>query len=208
MTSKLRDPYVDEFGDCARLLYISGPHIYSYSFVASDPKLYELFELFYKTPGTVYSREHIVVEEEDGKIRGLILSYPAKAMKQLGKNLIGSIRGMFRINGPLNFLRMLFRLRLNKYLPVTENDGFYISNLAVFEEYRGMGIAVKLLEGAEETALERGLNRLSLVVEFDNSRAIRVYEKFGFQVVERVILPKEYNKHNLFGFDKMIKEMK
>lgn len=207
MPSKLREPYIDESGDCARLLYISGPHIYSYSFVESKPKLYELFALFYKTPGTVYSREHIVVEEEDGEIRGLILSYPAKDMQQLGKNLLGCIRGMLMISGPLNFLRMLFRLRLNKYLPVTEHDGLYISNLAVFEEYRGMGIAVKLLKRVEETALERGLNKLSLIVEIDNSRAIKVYEKFGFQVVERVILPKEYNKYNLFGFDKMIKEM-
>jgi ribosomal protein S18 acetylase RimI-like enzyme len=205
MTSKLRKPYNDESDDCVRLMYISGPHIYSYSFVEREPKLYELLRLFYKAPGTMYSKENIVVEEENGKIRGLILAYPASDMKQLGKNMLKCIKEMFRISGFVNILKMIFRMRLNKYLPVAENDGFFISNLAVFEEYRGKGIAVKLLEKAEEMAMEKGLNKLSLVVEIDNSHAKRVYEKFGFREVKKVVLPRKYNEHNLFGFYKMIK---
>jgi ribosomal protein S18 acetylase RimI-like enzyme len=86
-----------------------------------------------------------------------------------------------------------------------EKDELFISNLAVFEEYRGKGIAVKLLEKAEEMATEKGLNKLSLYVETDNSHAKRVYEKFGFQEVKKSMLPQEFHKHNLFGFYKMRK---
>ena len=207
MTSMLRKPNNDESDDCVRLMYISAPYIYSYAFVAREPHLYELLRLFYKTPGNMYSKENIVVEEENGKIRGLILAYMASDMKRLSKNMLHCIKGMFMISSFLNILKMISRFRLNKYLPVTENDGFYISNLAVFEEHRGKGIAVKLLESVEEMATESGLNKLSLVVEIDNSHAIRVYERFGFQKVKKVVLPKKYNEHNLFGFYKMIKEI-
>ena len=207
MTSKLRKPYDNEADDSARLIYISSPHIYSYSFIEKEPKIYEFFKLLYKKPSTMYSKENIVVEEENGKIRGLILAYPANDMEKLARKMLRYTREIFMISGFLNFFRMLFRLGLNKYLPVTENDGYYISNLAVFVEYRGKGIGVRLLEKAEEMAKENGLDKLSLVVETDNPQAMRVYEKFGFQEVEKVVLPKRYNKYNLFGFYKMVKEI-
>ncbi|MFC2069602.1 GNAT family N-acetyltransferase [Chloroflexota bacterium] len=205
MISKLRQPDNNESDDCARLIYISGPHLYSYSFIEKEPEIYELFKLFYKQPGNAYSKENVVVEEENGKIRGLILAYPASDMKILTMKTLKCIKGMFMIAGVLNFIKMLFRLRLNTYLPGLENDEFFISNLAVFEEYRGKGIAVKLLEKAEEMAIEKGLNKLSLYMEIDNSQAERVYEKFGFREVKKVVLPEKYNKHNLFGFYKMLK---
>jgi ribosomal protein S18 acetylase RimI-like enzyme len=207
MTAILRKPINEEVDDCVRLLYISAPHIYSYAFAQRVPQLYALLKLFYKTPGNMYSKENIVVEQESAKIRGLILAYPASDMQQLSKNMLRCIKEIFVVSGLLNFLKMIFRLRLNKYLPVTENDGFYISNLAVFEKYRRKGIALKLLNRVEEVAAEKGLNKLSLIVEIDNSHAISLYEKFGFRIVKKVILPNYYHEHNLFGFYKMIKEM-
>ena len=205
MVSQLRKPYDNESDDCAKLIYISGPHIYSYSFVAGEPKIYELFKLLYNKPGNMYSKENAIVEEENGRIRGLLITYPTIDMKKMVIKMLKNIKGMLMISGFFNFVKMVFRLRLNKYLPGTENDEFFISNLAVFEEYRGKGIAIKLLEKAAEMAMEKGLDKLSLYVETDNSHAKRVYEKLGFQEVKKVILPKRYNKHNLFGFYKMIK---
>ena len=91
--------------------------------------------------------------------------------------------------GILNFLKMMFRLKLNKHFPKIKKDEIFISNLAVFEEYRGKGVAVKLLEKAEEMAMENGLNKLSLYTEIDNAHAKRIYKKFGFQEVKKVVLP-------------------
>jgi len=207
MTSKLRKPDDNEADDCARLIYISGPHIYSYSFVASEPKIYALLKLFYKRPGTMFSKGNIIIEEENGRIRGLLLAYPANDMKKMAVNMLKCISGVLTISGLFNFIRMLFRFKLNIYLPRIRRDEFYISNLAVFEEYRGRGIAVKLLEKAEEMAMEKGLYKLSLNVEIDNSHAKRVYEKFGFQEVRKAVLPKRYNKYNLYGSYKMVKEI-
>lgn len=54
MTLKLRKPYDDESDDCVKLIYISSPHLYSYSMIERELKIYE-FLLLYKKPGTMYS---------------------------------------------------------------------------------------------------------------------------------------------------------
>jgi ribosomal protein S18 acetylase RimI-like enzyme len=119
--------------------------------------------------------------------------------------ILRSIKGLLLINGLLNLLKMLYRLKLNRHFPGIEDDEFFISNLAIFEEYRGKGIAAKLLDKAEEMAIEKGLNKLALYVETDNFHAKRVYEKLGFKEIKKAILPESYNKYNLYGFYKMVK---
>ncbi len=99
MTSKLRKPLNNEWDDCVKLIYLSGPHLYSYSFIEKEPKIYEFFNLFYKNPGNSYSKENVMVEEENGKIRGVLLAYPASNIKRFGKNMVKHIKGMVMISG-------------------------------------------------------------------------------------------------------------
>ena len=205
MISELRTPDNGEADDCAKLIYISGPHLYSYIFVEDEPKIYDLIKFLYDTPGSMIAKEKIVIEEENGKIRGLILAYPASDMKKMAIPMLRSIKGLLLINGLLNLLKMLYRLKLNRHFPGIEDDELFISNLAIFEEYRGKGVATKLLDKAEEMAIEKGLNKLSLYVETDNLHAKRVYEKRGFKEVKKAVLPESYNKYNLYGFYKMVK---
>ena len=88
-----------------------------------------------------------------------------------------------------------------------DEDEYYISNLAVHENYRGRGIGVELLAKAEEIAKINGYKKLSLLVELDNSNAQRIYEKYGFKKTETISLPKKYYKYCINGFLKMIKEI-
>jgi ribosomal protein S18 acetylase RimI-like enzyme len=175
--------------------------------VEKEPRIHEFIKLFFRTPGNPYSNENVIVEEEDSRIRGLILAYPAIRMKKMSKEMSKCIKEMARISGVTSLIKMMFRLKLNRYFPGTEDDELFISNLAIFEEYRGRGIATKLLGKAEEMAQEAGLNKLSLYVEIDNTHAKNVYEKIGYREVKKVVLPERYNKHNLFGFYKMVKEL-
>jgi ribosomal protein S18 acetylase RimI-like enzyme len=207
VTSKLRKPDNNEADDCAKLIYISGPDLYSYSFVTGVPKAYQFIKFIYNRPGTLFAKENVVIEEENGMIRGLILAYPASDTKKMAIPMLKSIKGLWRINGLINFLKMVYRLKLNRHFPRTKNDELFISNLAVFEEFRGKGIATELLNEAEEMAVAKGLNKLSLIVETDNRHAKRVYEKRGFQEVKKAVLPASYNKYNLYGFYKMVKEI-
>lgn len=207
MTSILRRPVDEEATNCAKLTYIAGPDLYGYLMVQKEPKIYDLFNILYKNPGNPSAKENVIVEEESGTIRGLIRACPASDLQQSPKNVLKMMREILRINGLLNFVKIAFRIKLNKYMSEVEDDEFFIVNLAVFEEYRRQGIARKLLEKAEEMAGGKSLSKLSLYVEINNPDAKKVYERFGFKEVKKVVLPKKYHKHNLFGFYKMVKEI-
>lgn len=53
--------------------------------------------------------------------------------------------------------------------------------ISVLREYWGQGIATAAIERLIAFAKENGIEIIELEVRSDNSRAIRLYEKFGFQ---------------------------
>lgn len=53
--------------------------------------------------------------------------------------------------------------------------------ISVVKDYWGMGIGSALMEAIISFAKEHGIRQLNLEVRSDNERAIRLYEKFGFQ---------------------------
>ena len=55
-----------------------------------------------------------------------------------------------------------------------------VHDLAVVPAHRGRGVGRELLRHAEERARSRGCCRLTLEVQEDNARALRLYERFGF----------------------------
>lgn len=63
----------------------------------------------------------------------------------------------------------------------------YICNVYVLSQYRGIGLSVKLLEKAVEICREKGFKSMSLHVDRHNSTAIKVYEKFGFEICDNDI---------------------
>lgn len=68
------------------------------------------------------------------------------------------------------------------YIGVQEICGeAYITNVAVFSEYRKEGIGRKLLNEACSGAKERGCEFITLEVRESNSAAIALYESEGFE---------------------------
>jgi ribosomal protein S18 acetylase RimI-like enzyme len=55
-----------------------------------------------------------------------------------------------------------------------------IHDLAVLPEHQGKGVGPALLAAVEEHARRRGCCKLTLEVRDDNTRARRVYRRFGF----------------------------
>lgn len=63
----------------------------------------------------------------------------------------------------------------------TDASEYYLDSLGVLPEYRGHGIARRLIAAIEERARESGQRRLGLLVDFDNADAERLYRSLGFQ---------------------------
>ena len=59
----------------------------------------------------------------------------------------------------------------------------WIYNLHIIEEYRGMGLANRLLMKAEEWSEKQGLNLIALHVIDRNKVARHIYEKRGYKLV-------------------------
>ena len=209
MASKLRNPYNNESDACSKLIYISGPNLLSYMYNEKELKIYELLKSFFINPGNTFSKENIIVEEGNGKIRGLVIAHPVSNLKQFKKNKLKIVKNTKK--GLLDFLitlfKMVYRYKLVMHYPQLKNDELFISNLAVFKEYRRMGIASRLLEKAEEMAIEQDLDKLSIYLEIENVNAKKFYEKLGFHEVNKAVFPKKYNKYNLFGLFKMVKKI-
>ncbi|PZD92895.1 hypothetical protein DNH61_25705 [Paenibacillus sambharensis] len=202
----IRKPTGNESADCIKLMYMSGPEIFSYFFTVREPEVYSYINVFYTKPDVLFSSGNVWVKTENDKVCGLLLAVPAREMKQMDKNMMKYGKELSKTAGFSNTIRMMFRSGLQKYLTsVNHDDEYYISNLAVLEEYRGRGFGVELLHQAEELAREQGFNKLSLAVEFRNSAAIRIYEKFGFRQTDKVDFPRKYHKHSIDGFYKMVK---
>lgn len=60
-------------------------------------------------------------------------------------------------------------------------DEGYITNIAVFPEYRKLGVATALLNRLTDFAKEKSLAFISLEVRESNQNAISLYEKLGFK---------------------------
>jgi ribosomal-protein-alanine N-acetyltransferase len=58
-------------------------------------------------------------------------------------------------------------------------------NLAVLPQFRGQGIGARLLQEVIRAARECGASDLFLEVREGNRGALRLYEKFGFQIASR-----------------------
>lgn len=64
--------------------------------------------------------------------------------------------------------------------------GAYLGTFAVAPEERGTGLAAAIVEALVTRLSSEGVRRLELMLEADNPRALRFYEKLGFELEGRL----------------------
>ena len=87
---------------------------------------------------------------------------------------------------------------------VTEGD-YYVSNMAVYPELRRLGFGTKLFKVIEEEARAAGSQRIVLDVETDNTKAVKLYRRLGYNIEKRSPIVETGVKN--FEFFKMCKEI-
>ena len=101
-------------------------------------------------------------------------------------------RGVFLVfleNNPDTFLVAEYNGRVIGYVmgylrPDLEG---HIMSIAVDPAYRGNGIGSALLTEVIERLIKKGARYIGLEVRVSNEKAIRLYERFGFKRIKRVI---------------------
>lgn len=126
--------------------------------------------------------EHIHVFEVEGEVAGFINTYDGGDEEALESNW-----------NKIDF-KQDFKLE-GTPLPEKEADkgDLYIESIAVFSDYRGQGIASKLIEYIFNYGKEKGFKNVSLNCEVENEGAMKLYRKFGFEPsYDRVLSGHDY----------------
>jgi ribosomal protein S18 acetylase RimI-like enzyme len=88
----------------------------------------------------------------------------------------------------IKFVKRMLPYRGEENIPT---DELYIGHLAVEGKYRRQGVGLQILAHAETEARKKGLPKLSLLTEIENTAARALYEKFGFKQTETILLPNQ-----------------
>ena len=81
---------------------------------------------------------------------------------------------------------------LEPYTKLEVPGSYYISAMATFPEHRGKGLGTRMLEIANGRARENGCPQISLLVFEQNEEAVRLYERKGFEIIDRApVVPHE-----------------
>jgi ribosomal protein S18 acetylase RimI-like enzyme len=141
----------------------------------------KIFENMFRARRNLFSHEHTIIAESDGRPAGMLLGYGRKTKAR--EELITAV--LFVANMPMEFmLKLPMLLRGTANIGLIGRGEFFISNVAVFPGFRGKGVARQLLAEAERMAMNEGATCLTLEVEPDNERAIVFYDRLGFRIIE------------------------
>ena len=80
---------------------------------------------------------------------------------------------------------------------------WYLDTLCVIDNHRRSGIGEKLISLTKDRAVENGYNTLSLIVFADNTLAIPLYKRTGFEIVQKVELRGNKNRGYYFNFKEL-----
>lgn len=195
----VRRSTLDDDKDFAKLFLISAPFFQ----ILFGRRVKAVLQDLFGYSSNLFSLEHVYFAEIEGKKAGMILGYDwrVKERENLRTGLLLFKKIGFSILGKLSSL-MKFNATIGKL-----HDGeYYISNIAIYPTYRGMGIGKRLMLEAENEAKIAGVKRIVLDVEKENIIAMNFYKELGYDTVNDISIPLQKDK--ILHLYRMIKEIR
>ena len=131
-------------------------------------QLYESITLIAANEETIYSYENTIVAEIDGKVVGAMCAYDGADYQRLKQPIVDVL-------GPdCGFAKT----------KETEAGEFYLDSVGVLPEYRGRGIASRIIEAQCERAASHGHKVAGLIVDIDKPQVEALYSRLGFTCLD------------------------
>ena len=160
---------------------LAGMHLYDFEEIVNDD-LADALENITQSEGredTLYTYSRTRIAEVDGKPAGALLSYPGELYKELRDRTL-------REYWPAFFTQF------GNDESETDPGEYYLDSLAVYPDYRRMGIGRALLEDGIKIGLSEGFTQIALVADAEMPHLIDIYQSIGF-------VPADHR--NVFGTD-------
>ena len=137
------------------------------------------------------------IAEFNGMSKGVLLSFKSSRLGFMDFSTIPHLFPVLGVSSAFHFVKRVVSLPGGRE---AENNEYYISNLGVHPSAQGQGIGSLLLKFAEGLARNENLTKCSLIVGSHNQNASRLYQRFGYQIVETV-----QDDNPLLGYHRMVK---
>ncbi|MDD5173881.1 MAG: GNAT family N-acetyltransferase [Candidatus Omnitrophota bacterium] len=160
----------------SELVTLTSPAMFPIIF---GPSVKKMMEKLFPHKRHYYSFDRSFFAEIDGKVVGMAQMHKLITRKWQTVRLSFLLLKYLKWRLPAKAVNLLKFDRLIKF--VAHND-CYISNVAVYPEFRSFGIGTKLLAAIEEEAKSIGKKRIVLHAETHNKRAISLYERLGYKI--------------------------
>ncbi|WP_434384266.1 GNAT family N-acetyltransferase [Melittangium boletus] len=144
-----------------------------------------VLEAFFTQRGNRVSHEHVSVLEEDGRVVGFLSAYHGADIPRLDQPFIDRL--LARGQDP------------SGVVPEARADEYYLDSLAVDARYQGRGLGSFLLDAFERKARALGHPKLLLLVDQENTKARRLYERRDYRADGALVLGGHV-------FDRMVKD--
>ncbi|QOV10037.1 GNAT family N-acetyltransferase [Viridibacillus arvi] len=137
----------------------------------TEPKAIEseLITLFERTDNR-HSYLNTYVAEHNGQVVGTLVIYSGDAAPQMDANL----ETWLQEKGA----------KTPKVDKEAHEDEYYVDTICINPDFRGKGIGTILLEFSEQLAREKGYKKISLNVETQKEKALKLYERMGYVITE------------------------
>ena len=173
----IRKGLPEDAQDFTNLLSLSAPIFFT---VIYGSDVSSVIQNLFRQPKNLFSFEHSYFIEVEGTKAGMILGYDWKTKREeewrTGLLMIKYMKLRF-------FARILSLLKALSLTGKVEDNEYYVSNIAVYPEFRGANLGTNLLLRMEEEAKSCGATKMALDVEADNQGAIKLYNRLGYSVV-------------------------
>ena len=173
----VRRGHPEDAPDFANLALLSDPPLFPVIF-GSEVK--GMMQNLFRQRRNLFSFEHSYFIEVDDTKAGMVLGYDWKTEREeewrTGLLLIKYMKLGF-------FTKILSLLRALSIVGRAEDDEYYISNVAVYPEFRGANLGANLLLRVEEEAKRYGAEKIVLDVKADNQGAIKLYNRLSYSIV-------------------------
>ena len=131
---------------------------------------------------TLYSYCNTRIAETDGKRVGALVAYDGARYAKMREKTFGLVK---QTSG----------MDLSRNAMETGPGEFYLDSMAVFPEYRGVGIGRMLMDDRVDFALNKGFSKVTLLVDKDKPHLQKYYESEGFAFIgEMFVFGSWYNK--------------